>query len=331
VRVLITRMSAFGDIVHTWPLVEALRRGPEPATVAWLVEEPFLALVRAHPGVACAITAATRRWRRAPLSRSTRAEIRRTREAIARFAPDVALDPQGLVKSAIWAWLAGVPRRLGLAAAHRRECLAGAFYTETADPPGARHVIDCNLALLSSLNLPTAAGLVPDGRFLLAGGEDATVRESRTVALLPAAGKPGKCWPHGSYSSLAQRLADAGWQPLIVVGPNEEALAQRVAAAAGTSATVAPRTSPVELARLLATCRAAVGGDTGPIHLAASLGMPTVAIYLNTDPERNGPRGARVNVVTAARVGARYGRARTSRAGEIGVEEVMSALNALLR
>jgi len=330
VRVLITRLSAFGDIVHAWPLAAALAR-PAPATVAWLVEEPFLPLVQGHPGVARTITVATRRWRRAPLARRTRAEVRRAISEIAEFAPEVALDPQGLVKSAVWASLAGVPRRVGLAATHRRERLAGAFYTETVAPPAeARHVVDATLSLLGALGRPAPTDAVPDGRFLLAAGPPGG-GGGRTVALLPAAGRPGKCWPAGRWAELARAAAGAGWRPLLVVGPDEDALARRIAAAAGSAADVAPPTSLRELAALLATCAAAVGGDTGPVHLAAALGTPTVALYLTTDPGRNGPRGTRVNVVTAARTGATSGRARTGSAGEISVAAVVAALEALRR
>jgi heptosyltransferase-1 len=331
VRVLITRLSAFGDIVHAWPLVEALHRADETAVVAWVVEEQFAALVAAHPGVAQTICVATRRWRRAPWRADVRGEIRRATGDIAAFGADVALDPQGLVKSALWPALAGVPRRIGFSAGHRRERLAGTFYTKAVTPPTvARHVVDCNLALLAPLDVAAASAPTPDGRFLLAGGEDSGARASRTVALLPASGKPGKCWPAGRFGELARRLAAAGWRPLVIVGPQEEALGLRVVAAAGGGAELAPPTSIPELARLLASCRAAVGGDTGPIHLAASLGTPTVAVFLNTDPERNGPRGACVNVVTAARTGARQGRARTGSEGDVTVGEVEAAVAALL-
>ena len=331
VRVLITRLSAFGDIVHTWPLVEALRRAPEPVVVAWVVEEPFLPLVQAHPGVDLAIAVAPRRWRREPLAAATRVAIRDAREQVAGFGADVALDPQGLLKSALWPALAGVPRRIGFAATHRRERLAGACYTETVSPPaGSCHVVDCNLALLAPLGVAAASSPAPDGRFLLAGEPQAGDRDDRTIALLPAAGRPGKCWPPEHYASLARRLAASGWRPLVVVGPGEEALGRQVAAGAGAGAALAPPTSLPELARLLAGCRAVVGGDTGPIHLAASLGVPTVAVFLTSDAGRNGPRGACVNVVTAARTGARHGRARTGRQGDIAVEEVAAAVTALL-
>ena len=331
-RVLITRLSAFGDIVHTWPLVEALRRAPAPVTVAWVVEEPFLPLVRLHPGVDVAITVATRRWRRAPLAAATRAAVREARAAVSGFGADVAIDPQGLVKSAIWASLARVPRRIGFGAAHRRERPAGLFYTETVTPPaGLGHVIDANLALLGPLGVTAAAGAAPDGRFMLSGGSPAWAPDVRTVGLLPAAGKRGKCWQPDHYASLARRLAAAGWRPLVVVGPGEEPLGRQVVAAAGAAAVLAPPTSLPELARLLAGCRAVIGGDTGPIHLAASLGTPTLAVYLSTDAERKGPRGARVNVVTVARAGAGLGRARTARDGEIAVADVETALHALLQ
>jgi heptosyltransferase-1 len=330
VRVLITRLSAFGDIVHAWPLAVALRRAPQPATVAWVVEEPFLPLVAGHPDVAVAIPVATRRWRRAPLAEPTRTGIRAAREAIAAFAADVALDPQGLVKSALWPAVAGVPRRVGLAGSHRRELAAGAFYTETV-VPGAerRHVVDATLALLTPLGMPADCGAVPDGRFLL-GGNTGGARDEAAVALLPAAGRSGKCWPTERFGELAQRLAASGRRPLVVVGPGEDALAREVLAASRGAAEPSPPTTIPELAHLLAGCAAAVGGDTGPVHLAAALGTATVAIFLTSDAARNGPRGARVNVVTGAGSGASRGRARTSRVGEVTVGEVETALAALV-
>jgi heptosyltransferase-1 len=330
VRVLITRLSAFGDIVHAWPLAAALRRAAAPTAVAWVVEEPFLPLVAPHPGVAAAIPVATRRWRRAPLARSTRAAVRAAREAIAAFAADVAIDAQGLVKSALWPALAGVPRRIGFAGSHRRERVAGAFYTETVAPdPERRHVVDANLALLAPLGVRAECGALPDGRFLLGGGGGGA-RDEATVALLPAAGRRGKCWPARRFGELAQRLAASGRRPLVVVGPGEEPLAREVVAASRGAAEVSPPTTIPELAHLLAGSAAAVGGDTGPVHLAASLGTPTLAIFLSSDPWRNGPRGARVHTVTGAAGDASRGRARTARAGEVSVGEVETALAALL-
>jgi len=100
--------------------------------------------------------------------------------------------------------------------------------------------------------------------------------------------------------------------------------------AACPEATLAPPTSLLELAALLARCAAVVGGDTGPVHLAASLAVPTVAVFVATDPERNGARGRRVRIVSAARPGAQRGRASSGALGEASVDEVFDALVGVL-
>ena len=327
-RIVLTRLSALGDIVHTWPLAAALVAGRETIELAWVVEEPFLPLVASHPAVTRAVPVTTRRWRRHPGAAATRREIAAARASLRKFSPDLALDPQGLVKSALWAALGGAPDRVGLDYAHRRELLAGVCYTRTlAPPPEARHVVDINLSLLAAVGRPAPFGAAPDGRFLLGGvaatrGRDSVAR----VAMLPATGGTGKAWPAESFAELARRAVSAGMAPVVVWGPGERALAEGIAAAGGRGVALAPATSIPELAVLLSGCAAVVGGDTGPIHLAASLGVPTVAVFVATDPARNGPRGERVRVLAAAGAAAGRGGARAAGAGEVGVETVFEAL-----
>ena len=331
-RIVLSRLSAFGDIVHTWPLAEALVAGPERVELAWVVEEPLLPLVAAHPAVTLAIPVATRRWRRHPFAAATRREVVAARAALRRFGADLALDPQGLVKSAVWAALSRAGERVGLDRAHRREALAGAWYTRTVSPaPEARHIVDINLSLLAALGRRPPFGAAPDGRFLLGGGAgDGAERGAARVALLPATGGAGKSWPAASFAGLGRRAAAAGFSPLVVWGPGERALAEEVAAAAGGAVALAPPTSIPELAVLLSRCAAVVGGDTGPVHLAAALGVPTVAVFVATDPARNGPRGAQARLVAAAGTAAGRGRARTGGAGEVEIEPVFAALLAAI-
>jgi heptosyltransferase-1 len=327
--VLLTRLSALGDIVHTWPLAEALTEGNRAVELAWVVEEPFLPLVARHPRVTLAVPVATRRWRRRPLAAETRHELLAARRALRSFAPDVALDPQGLVKSAAWGWLSGAPERVGLARGLRRERLAGIWYTRTTAPPsGTRHVIDINLALAAAVGCTAPAGAAPDGSFLVRGGDPAPAHAP--VVLLPGTGGRGKAWPADSFAALARALVRRGVGVTVAWGPGERALAETVVAGSGVEAALAPRTTLEELAVLLADSAAVVGGDTGPVHLAASLGVPTTALFVATDPERNGPRGRRVKIVTSARTGARGGRAHSGALRAIAVEEVLDALQETL-
>ncbi len=330
-NVLLCRLSALGDIVHTWPLAEALVGAAPAVRLAWVVEERFAGLVAGHPAVAEVVPVATRRWRHRPFDPATRREVAAVRVRLRALGAEVCLDPQGLVKSALWGWLAGSPRRIGLARTVRRETAAGLFYTErVSPPPAARHVVDINLSLLEALSLPAPYGSIPDAGFLLTGAGGGPVPAAGTVALIPTSGGPGKALPVETFADVARRCAAAGRPVSVVWGPGEERLAAEVAAAAGAGAVVAPPTTIPELARFLGRCAAVVGGDTGPVHLAAATGVPTVAVHVATDAARNGPRGRRVAVLSAARGGARRGRARTGGAGRVSADEVFEALSGLL-
>ncbi len=324
-RILLTRLSALGDIVHTWPLADALTRTEDATELAWVVEEPFLPLVALHPAVAHVIPVATRRWRRRPLAAQTRREVQHARRLAREFAPEVALDPQGLCKSAAWGLLSGAGERVGLARGFRREGLAGVCYTDTVTPPpGITHVIDINLSLGGALGRPVSYGAIPDGTFMLRGA--GPVPDPAPVVLLPGTGGSGKAWPASSFAALARGINGRGKPVTVAWGPGERALAEAVVAGAGGATTLAAPSTLSELTMLLARAAAVVGGDSGPVHLAASLAVPTVAVFVATDPERNGPRGRRVQVVTAARTGARGGRARSGALGEVGVDDVLAAL-----
>jgi len=297
VHVLLTRLSSLGDIVHTLPLAAALRAAGH--TVAWVVEPEYLPLLAGWSGIDRVVTAPTRRWRTGPFAASTLAGIRATRDELRAFGPDAALDPQGLVKSAVWGWLSGSQRRIGFARGWRREAPAGLFYSETVrPPPEARHVIDLNLSFLSALAIEPPWGERPDARNLLARQRPAEPGAPEAhVVLLPGTGRRHKTWPAARFVDLARRCAGEGVPVVVAWGPGERDVADTVARSAGPGVETAPPTTLVELAGVLAGSAAVVGGDTGPLHLAAALGVPAVGIYLSTDPARNGPRGSRVRVV----------------------------------
>lgn len=321
-RFLLTRLSALGDIVHTWPLAGALA---EHGEVVWLVEERFLPLVALHPAVRHTVPVATKRWRHTPWGQAVRLEAKKALDTLRALAPAVAVDPQGLVKSALWASLARVPCRLGFARSHRRERISGLFYTQTVTPRAeVRHVVDLNLALAEALSLPVRYGAAPDGSFLrphLPNPPD----EAFAVQLFPGSGQPQKNWPPHLFAQLARKLTERGLPVTVFWGPGEKAIAEGVVRQT-QKARLAPPTNLLELASCVAVAKAVVGGDTGPIHLAASLGTPTVAVHVATDPARNAPRGPRVAVVSGAKAGASRGKAATGTVRLVEVAEVLSAL-----
>lgn len=296
-KLLIVRLSAMGDIVHTLPLAEnAARAG---ATVGWLVERPYRELLESNPSVTEVFVADTRAWRRSPLDAP--GQIAALRTTLRRFAPDLTIDSQGLWKSSWTALLAGAPV-VGFSRDARREPASAILARRTVRPkPEDRHVVDRNLALLGVAGI-RVANRGPDARYLLsprAADADAFLsRISSGFALYhPGAGQPEKTWGEERFAELARRLADTkGLAPVVSWGPGDEDRAARLARLVPDSIAL-PRLGFRALAQVFSAARLLVAGDTGPLHLADAVGTPVVAIFGPTDPARNGPFGQPQSIV----------------------------------
>lgn len=334
-RIVLVRLSALGDIVHTWPLAEAIRSARPKAHLSWVVEEPLAPLVDGHPAVDAVITVATGRWRKHPFSTRTRAEIAAYKTRIHELQPDLAIDAQGTLKSAMITWWSKAPRRVGLARPWRRELIAGFATTETL--PGSSvhpHVIATNLELVRAVGAePPATPTAPDGSWLHARSQpvpEAPWGENYAV-LLPGAGQPDKILPAEILAVTARHLVRLGMDAVVAWGPSERDRARDVVALGGKGVHLAPATNLIELTALLGSAAVVVGGDTGPVHLSASLGVPTLAVFLTTNPERNGPAGARVSVVSGSAPGrGPSGSATTGQAREVSAAEIQTAIDDLL-
>ena len=289
-RILIVRLGALGDIVHTIPLAAALRRHLPGAAIDWVADERHAGLLEMVPGLDRRIVLRNR-------SRPTLVAWRALRRSLRAVPYDVALDVQGLGKSALVARLSGARRVVGFGAPFLRERWARWLYTETADPGCPRHVVDRNLGILDALGV--------DGRewvFPIRPAAPPAVETPRGsyVVLNPNAAWSTKRWPPERYGVVAEHVGRAHGLPCIVVwGPGDEARSAAAVAASGGAAALAPPTDLVELTSLLRAAALVVSGDTGPLHLAAALGTPVVGLYGPSDPARNGPWSPADEVVSA--------------------------------
>ena len=336
-RVVLVRLSALGDIVHTWPLAVELRKMQPRMHLTWVVEEPLRPLVEGHPAVDTVLTAATKSWRHRPLSADTRSRLSVLRSRFHELQPDLAVDPQGVLKSALVTRLTGAPRRIGLARPWRRERIAGLAYTSTvAGSHDQRHVVATNIQLARAAGADPSDTLpYPDGRWLLQKLSDrppVIAPQPGYVALLPGAGRPDKILPVEDLSAVARWSVDRGFRAVVLWGPDEEQRARAVVEAAGPGTELAPPTDLDELVLTLGHARAVVGGDTGPVHLAASLEVPTMAIFTTTDWRRNGPLGPAVAVVSGAELddGGPTGSSAAKRPGTVTAEQIIVGLRRLL-
>lgn len=288
--ILIIRLSALGDVIHTLPAVQSLRAGYPDTPIGWVVERAYADLVRKVAPVDEVFEVSTRRWRHNITASETRADLSAIRRELKNFtAGGWSVDFQGLVKSAVIGGVAGADVRIGFDREVVRE-RASMFLTTRRvqiDPTG--HVVELNRRLAREIGGAPVFSEPPWERF----AEDPTGRlafhtRGSYVVLLPGTGQARKCWPADRFAALATIVTNEyGLDVLVVPGPGEEPLANDVAARAAV--TVVERTTLAELAALLTNARLVVGGDTGPIHLADSIGTPLVALFGPTDPARNGP------------------------------------------
>jgi len=301
-RFLIIRLGAVGDIVHTLPLAAALRDAHPEAHITWAAEPSPSMVLQGNPDLDEVLTVDTRAWRR-NLPGGGFAVLRRDLRAVRDVGADVAIDAQGLIKSGILALASGAGIRVGFEHRFCREGMNIFFTTHRAFPPGGpHHVVEKNLSLLAPLGIPSPS---PGAfRFPLAempeeaeGAESFLRREglaeSRPLLIVhPGAGWPTKRWDPARWARLADAwTAKTGGGVLLTWGPDEEEIARRVAAAMRTSPKVAPKTDIREMTSLIRRCDVFAGGDTGPLHLAAALGVRCLAIMGPTEPSRNGPWG----------------------------------------
>ena len=357
-NLLIVRLSAMGDIIHTLPAVTALRRAFPHATLGWLIEERWAELLctlrypRAgrrspeRPLVDRVHTVNLSEWRRALLSFKTLQQMAIGLSELRGMKYAAAVDFQGAVRSALLARCSGAKSILG--DAEPRENAASMFYTRQVETSG-RHVVEQALDLASAVIAKSVGAKGPDEANGLASEEkksaiefpidpDAEKTISRQTAglssfaiLNPGAGWGAKQWPPERYGTVARELARDGIRSLVNFGPGEEDLASAVESASDGAA----RRISCSISELIALTRRArllIGGDTGPMHLAAALKVPVVAIFGPTNPARNGPFGTRSIVLRSASSLTDHSRRAEPDLGllEISSEEVVAAARNLM-
>jgi lipopolysaccharide heptosyltransferase I len=290
VRILIVRTSALGDVVHSLPVLAALRRHFPSARIGWVVEEAMAPVLAGHPDLDELLRVRLRAWRRAPVAPRTLREVGAFLGALDRFDADVTLDLMGNHKAGILAALSFADRRLGAARRFRREPSSSVWNSEGVTPRG-EHAVDRALSLLGGLGLPPEpADFGPEKIFRQAP----EVSEPEPFALIhPGAGWANKIYPPERWGEVARRLAaSSGIAVRVASAQGEEGLAAAIAAASGGAARVVPAADLPTLAALLRRARLVLGGDSGPTHLAHALGSPVLMVMGPTDPARHGPYGA---------------------------------------
>ncbi|MEX2215790.1 MAG: glycosyltransferase family 9 protein [Phycisphaeraceae bacterium] len=314
-HILIVRLTAIGDVVHAMPVACALREAFPQVKISWLVEGRSGALLEGHAAVDEIITA-PRHWMR------SRAGRRKLKEILGTKKIDVTIDLQGLTKSALAAKYTGAKHRIGFGGnifidwgrwfrsslLHRiigREL--SRWINNVKVNVRSSHIVDANLETLRPLGIES-----PLVRFDLPRYEEDAAKMALLIEALslsagfamisPGAGKAPKLWSSARFAAVAKHLGEKHALPTLVVwaGDKEEAWAKEIEAGSGGHAKAAPPTSLRELAELARRAKLFIAGDTGPMHIAAALGTPCVALFGVIPASRNGPYGPQHIVIQKA-------------------------------
>lgn len=301
VNILIVKLSAIGDVVHTLPSLSALRRAFPSAHITWVVEEGAADLLRGHPDCDRVLVSFRKRWINSLLrgrhKRETMGEVRSFLATLRDRRYDIAIDFHGLFKSAVIIGLSRSDRKLGYRSMQE---LSRLFYNETIPEDMEKHAVLRYLDFVEHLGVA-----LPEPRFAMAPGDHEQDRIAGLlrrhgiadgdsfVVLSPVALWETKLWDNDRFARLSDRIIQELKIPVVFTGaPGDAHIDQIRAAMNAESINLKGKTSLRELACLYRRAALVVTTDSGPMHIAAAVGTPTVALFGPTDPARTGPFGA---------------------------------------
>ncbi|MER8466612.1 lipopolysaccharide heptosyltransferase I [Mesorhizobium sp. M1396] len=297
-KVLIVKTSSMGDVIHTFPAVEDTSLNRPDVTFDWCVEEAFAGIVGLHPAIDRIHTVAIRRWRKALFDGGTWREAATLRRALRDCRYDLVIDAQGLLKSALVARQAGAPIA-GFDRSSAREPSATLFYDVTNAVPRNLHAIERTRRLFG-----LALGYQPDLSRLDSGivapaGTLAGIA-GKTAFLLHGTSREDKKWPIQDWIETARLFVERGLTPVTTWSNDREKAVAEAIAKAVPSTVVVPKSSLADIAAIIGRSTLVIGADTGLTHLASAFGLPTVAVFLATEPGLTGPRGPYASTLLAA-------------------------------
>jgi heptosyltransferase-1 len=325
-------VGALGDVLHALPAAAALRKARPDWRIDWVVDErwrPLLIGDDEGPVVDAALDVPILAWKSSPFSFRTAKSFLRFLQLRGRY--DVVVDMQGTVRSSVIGRMAGGKRLTGYA--DPRERLAASLYKRKLVRQGA-HVVAQGAALLGAacgLPLTPTAPELPHTKWADDWAAE-LVGDRKVCVLTPRAGWRAKQWPADKFGLLARELQALGYVCMVNAPRKDDSLAAEVVAHSDGAAEIVV-CNVTGLIALIRRASLLVGGDSGPTHLAAALGVPLVALFGPTDPARNGPWGPGPKTVLrdAASITSYKRRAETDPGLErISVERVVGAVEALI-
>jgi lipopolysaccharide heptosyltransferase I len=276
-RILIVKLSSFGDVVQTLPLLHGLRESFPKASIGWAVQKPFAPLLQGHPLIDNLHVLSSKKIGPClALGKELRASHY-----------DIVLDAQGLLISSLVSRLSNAPKRIGYN--WRREA-NHLFMTDSSVVATDRvHMVEKILRLGDAIG----ASRSPFLQDLFLASKPTIIQNTgdrnRTAALVVGASVASKTLSPQHWTRLASQLYESGFTPILIGGPQEQTVSEKIEhLTAYPVINLVGKTSFSELAGVLTHANVVVSSDTGALHLAVSVGVPTVGLFGVTDPVRTG-------------------------------------------
>lgn len=306
-NILIVKLSAIGDVIHTLPSLAALRTRYPEAHITWVIEEAAADLITGHPHLDRVIVSCRKRWLRelrkgnfVNVFKEVRTFIRHLRAR----PYDLVIDFHGLLKSAVIVFLSGGKRKLGYDSIQEG---SGLFLTEKIPEDMEKHAVD------RYLDFPRYLGAPVDRPSFLIPVTDAVKNSVAQllrshametghpfIAVSPQALWDTKLWDNEKFAGLCDRIIDELHLPVLFTGSDPSVIEPILKRMRNAAVNLAGRTPLRELAHLFSLAELLITTDSGPMHLAAAMGTPVVALFGPTDPKRTGPYGQGHRVIRQA-------------------------------
>jgi len=297
-NILIVKLSAVGDVVHTLPSLAALRKLYPDAHITWVIEEAAADLVTGHPSLDRVLVSRRKSWAKSLGSprRALRAvdEVRSFLRTLRDRPYDLVIDFHGLFKSSVVVWLSRGKRKLGYASLQE---LSGLFVNERIPEDLNKHAVD------RYLDFPRHLGaLIKEAEFVLPKNPPAEekietlmrmhdLQEKNFIAVSPVAYWETKLWENENFAHLADMIRKKLGMKVVFTGAEKNVLEKITNLMESDAVNLGGQTTLPELACLYARAKMLITTDSGPMHLAAAVQTPVVALFGPTDPRRTGPYG----------------------------------------
>ncbi len=286
-KILIVKPSSLGDVVHSLPFLSSIRSCFPKSEIHWVIAKGLEGLLDGNPMISRLIVINKDLWKKISRAADTVLEVRRLFKELRRERYDLAVDLQGLLRSGLITMASGAPVRVGFKEAREGSSL---FYTARVRGGKDLHAVDRYMKIAAALGCKTDSVEFPlppvvDGKDLKSFRKE----HGEYIVIVPGARWDTKIWPAAYFGEVASRLPTRS----VVVGSRaDRGIAEKVVESSrGKAVSLAGSTTLTELIEIMKGASLVISNDSGPMHIAAAVGVPVVAIFGPTSPERTGPYG----------------------------------------